>query len=235
MMKNQNKSTIKRTHWSAYMVLAAAFLFSTAMVQAQQTTGDVTKQTEIDYGTTTTGGAIKVIDNKGTIKYLQTANGLTTLTNTTADVTTTTIQLGGTLTTDSFVDVDGNVFGFNGIGLVDTATESASTDATDESDAGTGTGYTLLVRDEATGAVKKMKLTDLPIVGGQEPFTATAGQTAYPVAGATALTAYKTYVYRNGAKLVAGTDYTVATNVVTLTLTNHSVFAGDVIEVHYLN
>lgn len=235
MMKNQNKSTIKRTHWSAYMVLAAAFLFSTAMVQAQKTTGDVTKEADINYGTTTTGGAIKVIDNKGTIKYLQTANGLTTLTNTTADLTTTTIQLGGTLTTNSFVDVDGNVFGFNGIGLVDTSSESASTDATDQSDAGTGTGYTLLVRDEATGAVKKMKLTDLPIVGGQQEFPATAGLATYTVTSATTLNLLKTYVYRNGAKLVAGTDYTVATNVVTLTLANHSVFAGDVIEVHYLN
>ena len=65
--------------------------------------------------------------------------------------------------------------------------------------------------------------------------TATAGQTEYTITGADELTLFKTYVYRNGIKLIAGIDYTVATNVVTLTQTGYQVLADDVIEVHFLN
>lgn len=230
--------TNKNTNIGVLLSLTVILFFgATAFVQAQGTTAAIAQQTEVDYSSTTltVDGSIRVIDNKGTIKYLQTANGLTTLTNTSSitGTTTSTVQLGGTLTDNTYIDVDGNVFAFDGIALIDA--ETASTDATTESDAGTGTGYTLLVRDEATGAVKKLLLSDLSVEGAQEDFTATAGQTAYTVPSATTLTLGRTYVYRNGAKLIAGTDYTVATNVVTLTLTNHPVFAGDVIEVHFIN
>ena len=85
----------------------ALSLLSYGLASAQQTTGDVTQEANIIPGTTTTGGSIRVIDNKGTIKYLQLKNGLTMLTNTTADITTTTWQLGGTLTDDTFIDIDG--------------------------------------------------------------------------------------------------------------------------------
>lgn len=204
---------------------------------AQQTSGDVTKQTDIDYGTTTTGGTVRVIDNKGTIKYLQSKNGITMLSNTTADITTTTWQLGGTLTDDTFIDVDGNVFGLNGIALIDSGTESASIDATTLSDAGTGAGYTILVRDEATGATKKLLASDLDIiVSGQEVFTAAADdETAYTLTSNPTLTAFsQVWVYRNGAKLVASVDYTATGSTVSLVDTAYSVYAGDVIEVHYI-
>lgn len=208
-------------------------------LSAQQTTGDVTKQADVNPGTTTTAGAVRVIDNKGTIKYLQSQNGITLLSNTTNNVTTTTWQLGGTLTNDTFIDVDGNIFGLNGIELIDAATESASTDATTESDAGTGTGYTILVRDEATGATKKLLATDL-IQSGQESFTATAAQVSYPLTGSPVLPTFsQVWVYRNGAKLIANVDYTVAASTVTLvpnaTIPNNwAVYAGDVIEVQYI-
>lgn len=238
-MKNQNKST-NRTRFGVLAALTVAFfLSSVAFVQAQNTTAEIAKKTEVNYtaAALTVDGSIRVIDNWGTIKYLQTANGLTTLTNTSGtDVTTTTLQLGGTLTDDTYIDVDGNVFAFDGITLI--TTETASTNAISESDHGTGTGYTLLVRDEATGAVKKMMISDLGVVGGQESFTVAsppAVPQAYTLATGPTLTLSKTYVYRNGAKLVAGTDYTVAADTVTLTLANHPVFAGDVIEVHYIN
>lgn len=225
-------------------LLALAFAVgSTAM--AQNTTAGIAKQADIDYGVAalTVDGSVKLIDNKGTIKYIQASNGITTLTNTSAtDVTTTTFQLGGTLTDDTYIDVAGNVFGLDGIALVDSNLESASTDAVDlevaEGGAAVGTGYTILVRDEATGAVKKLKLEDLDVVGAQEPFTATAGQTNYALTGAPELTLFKTYVYRNGAKLIAGTDYTLSVTTGTITLAtpaNFPVFAGDIIEVHYLN
>lgn len=212
-------------------------MFSFGIMSAQQTAGDIAKEADIVPGTTNLAGAVRVIDNKGTIKYLQSQNGITMLSNTTADVTTTTWQLGGTLTDDTFIDVDGNVFALDGIELI--TTELPSTDATTESDAGTGTGYTILVRDEATGATKKLLATDL-LQSGQESFTATAGQTAYALTGAPVLPAFsQVWVYRNGAKLVANLDYTIAADTVTLvpnaTVPNDwQVFAGDVIEVQYV-
>ncbi|MCR9264076.1 MAG: hypothetical protein NXH86_07940 [Flavobacteriaceae bacterium] len=232
-MKTPNYSIITR------MALLVLGIVSFGTASAQQTTGDVTKATDIVPGTTTTGGAVRVVDNRGTIKYLQSINGITMLSNTTNDVTTTTWQLGGTLTNDTFIDVDGNVFGLDGIELI--STELPSTNATTESDHGTGTGYTILVRDEATGAVKKLLSSDLNLIqSGQESFTATAGQTAYALTGSPVLPAFsQVWVYRNGAKLVANVDYTVAASTVTLVPggsapNDWAVYAGDVIEVQYV-
>lgn len=130
----------------------AACILAFGIASAQQTTGDVAKEADIVPGTTTTAGAERVIDNKGAIKYLQSKNGITMLSNTTANVTTTTWQLGGTLKDDTFIDINGNIFALDGIEL---ETGAASYDATDASDAATAAGYTILVRDEATGAIKK--------------------------------------------------------------------------------
>lgn len=229
-------SILFKTMNFAFLVIG---MLSFGTMNAQQTTGDVTKASDIVPGTTTTGGAIRVIDNRGTIKYIQTQNGITMLSNTTDDVTTTTLQLGGTLTNDTFIDVDGNVFGLDGIELI--STETASTDATTASDHGTGTGYTILVRDEATGAVKKLLTSDLSLIqSGQESFTASAGQTAYLLTGSPELPTYsQVWVYRNGVKLIANVDYTIASSTVTLVPSavapnDWAVYAGDVIEVQYV-
>ncbi len=229
-------SNILKSMNFAFLVIG---MLSFGTINAQQTTGDVTKATDIVPGTTTTGGAIRVIDNRGTIKYIQSQNGVTMLSNTTNDITTTTLQLGGTLTDDTFIDVNGNVFGLDGIELI--SSEVASTDATTGSDHGTGTGYTILVRDEATGAVKKLLASDLDLVqSGHESFTSTAGQTAYALTGSPELPAYsQVWVYRNGIKLIANVDYTVASSTVTLspggTAPNDwAVYAGDVVEVQYV-
>lgn len=193
------------------------------------------------------GETIRVIDNRGTIKYLQSNNGITTITSTeTNNTTTTTWQLGGTLTTDTYIDVDGNVFAFDGIELVDISALAASTNASDQSDSGTGTGWTLLVRDEATGAVKKLLATDLlqgghhyeKLAGDQNSdytFTATGVSTDYK----------KVSVYRNGAKLVGGdtssswtNDYSVTTDQVTINIGDtgeiSNLYTNDVIEVHWV-
>ena len=230
-MKNQTLTFNLKQLFITTLVL---FMASFSGLQAQNTTAEIAKKTEVTYpgSALTTDGSIKLIDNKGTVKYLQTSNGLTTLTNTGGtNVTTTTLQLGGTLTDDTYIDVDDKVFALDGIEL---ESGEASTDATTKSDHGTGTGYTFLVRDEATGAIKKLLLNDLGVTGGNSALTANEGQSEYTITGAE-LTLFKTYVYRNGIKLIAGTDYTVATNVVTLTQTGYQVLAGDVIEVHFLN
>ncbi|MEJ6793571.1 MAG: hypothetical protein QNK68_00985 [Flavobacteriales bacterium] len=218
---------------------AFALLTLTAgLVQAQQITGDIAREAVIVPGTTSIDGAVKVIDNKGTIKYLQVQNGITTLSNTTNDVTTTTWQLGGTLTDSTWIDVDTKVFGLDGIDLINT--EIASTDATTGSDHGTGSGYTLLVRDEATGAIKKLLATDL-IQSGHQVYTATADQTTYTInSGGTPLPDFsKVFVFRNGAKLVANLDYTISGDDVTLvpaTTGNNiwAVYADDTIEVQFV-
>lgn len=221
----------------------AALVLTAGLAQAQQTTGDYARETVIIPGTAVgagDAGAVKVIDNKGTIKYLQVKNGLTTLSNTTNDVTTTTWQLGGTLTDSTWIDVDNVVFGLDGLDLVDLATDSASTNAVSGSDHGTGSGYTILVRDEATGAVKKLLATDL-IQSGHQVYTATAGQTSYTInSGGTPLPEFsKVFVFRNGAKLIANLDYTISGDDVTLvpaTTGNNiwAVYADDVIEVQFI-
>jgi len=229
-----------QTRWmkAACLTLVISSMVTVANAQRTSTaTTDFVKKANAAPGVL--NGSVRVVDNKGTVKYLQTANGLTTITNTTNDVTTTTWQLGGTLTDDTYIDANGKVFGLDKLDLVDVTTLKASTDATDKSAHGTGTGWTLLVRDEATGAVKKLKAADL-LTSGQEAFTATTGQTAYPLTGAPVLPAFsKVWVYRNGIKLIANVDYTIAASTVTLvpnaTAPNDwSVYAGDVIEVQYI-
>ncbi|PQJ73285.1 hypothetical protein [Polaribacter butkevichii] len=236
-----------KTNYLKLGVLGLMMMVGTA-INAQTTdptAATVLKDTPAD------GAVVRVIDNKGTIKYFQSNNGITTITSTTpGNLTTTTWQLGGTLTDNTYIDVDGKAFALDGIALIDPATEAASTDATTLSSHGTGTGWTLLVRDEATGETKKMLATDL-ITSGQTYFTATDGQLAYDVTSAGSNTAMtgsqiplpefsKVWVYRNGAKLIAGLDYTIAAASSTVTLVPNTtapndwtVYAGDVIEVQY--
>jgi len=189
------------------------------------------------------GVSVKLIDNKGTIKYLQTNNGITSITSTTAgSATTTTWQLGGALSDDTYIDVDGNVFALDGIELVDTASLSPSADATDQSDHGTGTGWTLLVRDEATGAIKKLKASDLVsgirIVhtqGADASADVAITVTGLPVLAA-GTTFAKLFVYRNGAKLRTGVDFVATANTVTITYSASDLpmYTGDVVEIQYI-
>ncbi|MDN4013972.1 hypothetical protein QX233_15975 [Chryseobacterium gambrini] len=223
-----------------YLQTSAILVFilsSFGMVNAQQTTGDVT-QNSANGATQALNGTIRVIDNKGTIKYLQAKNGITTLTNTTNNVTTTTWQLGGTLTDDTTIDLNGKKFGLAKVLQNTNANQAGSNVPSTSATLGTS-GYTILVRDEATGNVLKMLATDL-VQSGQEKFTSAAGQTSYNLTGSPALPAYsQVWVYRNGAKLIANEDYTVSGSVVTLVPNstapnNWSVLAGDIIEVQYL-
>ena len=281
-----SQSTTKNSLRSL-LALSIIFLFGSISAIAQQTTGDIDKKTDINPGTTSLDGAVRVIDNKGTIKYLQVQNGLTLISNTTDDVTTTTWQLGGTLTDDTYIDADGNVFALDGLKLEEgsaattvvtestseayrtaydtsiasaadpaapTAAEIATAVAAAEA-AAANTGWALLVRDEATGEIKKLLATDL-VISGQTYFTvADDGDTVFNLADATdvpdggtiaALTTAaplpafaQVFVYRNGAKLLAGVDYTItAPSSVTLvpgtTAPNEwSTYSGDIIEVHY--
>ena len=225
------KNYVKKSIFTLMMVAGLA-------IQAQ-TTSTTDAGLEKDAGD---GVSVKLIDNKGTIKYLQTNNGITSITSTTAgSATTTTWQLGGALSDDTYIDVDGNVFALDGIELVDTAS-SPSADATDQSDHGTGTGWTLLVRDEDTGAIKKLKASDL-VSGIRIVHTQGAdasADVAITVTGLPVLTAATTFaklfVYRNGAKLRSGVDFVATANTVTITYSASDLpmYSGDVVEVQYI-
>ena len=208
-------------------------------------------------GTTVQGGSVRVIDNKGTIKYLQVQNGITQVTNTTpAGGITTTWQLGGQLANDTDIDFNGSVFSFDNVVQVDPTDTTNGVPATTFTTAkGQGnTGWSILVRDENTGAVKKLAAADL-IVSGQTVFTATMGTLTFDVStagsanGTVAIGALagaliplpeysKVWVYRNGAKLIANVDYTISGSIVTLVENttepfDWTLFTGDQIEIQY--
>ena len=191
------------------------------------------------------GVSVKLIDNKGTIKYLQTNNGITSITSTNSgSATTTTWQLGGTLNSDTNITTGDNEFKIT-LGSGDEfvldgvvqETGSASTATTI-----TTSGWTILVRDETTGEVRKLLASDL--VSGirmehVQELDASAN-VAITVLGLPVLTAgttlAKLYVYRNGAKLRSGTDFTATDDTVTITYsaTDLPMYAGDVIEIQYI-
>lgn len=203
-----------------------------------QITNTSVKDTEINYSSTTAvpSGSIKLIDNQGTIKYLQVKNGITSLTNASAlpgNETVTTLSLGGVLSTDTFIDASasGVVFGLKGS---DQETGNAATISTLNS-----SGYTLVVFDEATGEIKKLLVSALDIVGASDTFVVAATPlTTYTVAvPGLSLTAGKTFVFRNGVKLTANgspPDYTTSGSTVTIH-TSIPLFSGDIIEVQYIN
>jgi len=191
-----------KKRWSKIACVAFAILSTVTVANAQKTAGDFSQNNP-----GALNGPVRVVDNKGTVKYLQTKNGITMLTNTSSSVTTTTWQLGGTLTDDTYINTAGNVFALDGIVQTSASQATAYTPAH-----GTGgSGYTFLVHNEATGAIEKLILPSL-IVGGHDIFTVANPLTLiYACTGVTAGTfptaSYKVNVYRNGAKLIPTTDY----------------------------
>jgi hypothetical protein len=185
---------------------------------------------------------IKIIDNKGTIKYLQSNNGITSITSTSdGSKTTTTWQLGGALVDATTITTSATgTFTIDGVDFNLANTELSDLEASDAADL---IGYTFLVRDELTGGVKKMLATDLvksayalktvdaPFLGLASPILTIAGIGDLPTE------AQKISVYRNGAKLLLDADYSILTNVITLTPSIGAGWAlndGDIIEVEVL-
>jgi hypothetical protein len=232
--KSLNLNTMKNNYFKKTLKLGmtAIFIMALGTANAQTTTGN--------------GASVRVIDNKGTIKYLQTNNGITSITSTDlGNKTTTTWQLGGTLASNTDIDLAGNTFSLDRVIAIDgssSAAENIAATSTSLLADGSKTGYTIIVRDEATGALKKMLASDL-ITGGQVLFPIVADTdvvvTAAGLADGTDI--YKISVYRNGNKLRGGTDYTLtAANTITLAPNSvppndWSTFAGDVIEVQWVN
>jgi len=241
IMKTPNLNIMKNNYLKGGM-LALMMIAGTA-IQAQTASGaDNVAQAD------KAGVSVKLIDNKGTIKYMQSNNGITTLTSTEADnKTTTTWQLGGSLVDNTYIDVEGKIFSLDGLKLETGTPATTSTTQTGHA-AGTtttlstDTGWTLVVRDEASGELKKLLATDL-ISGIRVVHTQTADATideAITVTGLPVLTAGSTFaklfVYRNGAKLRSGTDFVATANTVTITYsaTDLPMYKDDVIEIQYI-
>jgi len=185
-------------------VLALGSMFASA--QTIPTTDSATTRQYAD------GPSIKVIDNKGTVKYIQSNNGITAITSTlSGQQTVTTFQLGGTLDDSTYIDLAGNKFGLKQL--------TYST---------TGRTYEFVVIDSITGEFRKQKLTDLIDAGTYiDVLTADVAAATYVITlNGVTLESFKTvYVFRNGAKLIAGVDYSV-TNAANSTVTLNRGGAG---------
>ena len=117
------------------LALAAIAFISFGAVNAQTVGGSTTSLGKgAEAATDARGGHVRVIDNKGTKKFLTSNNGITMFTDAAPDGgIVTTWQLGGTLTEDTVIDTNGNSFAITG-----TADASADLAAT----AYDATGYT---------------------------------------------------------------------------------------------
>jgi hypothetical protein len=175
MKTSINLKTRKMKNNYLKLVMMAAVMLSASIGFAQTTSGSIGKSANTTLGSA--GGSVKVIDNKGTIKYLQSNNGLTTFTDTAPDGgVVTTWQLGGTLTEDTNITTGAQEFKIS-LATPSITVGGVTTPATqgtfildgvlqefgNASDAATIgiSGYTFLVRDELTGQVKKMLASDL--------------------------------------------------------------------------
>lgn len=222
----QTINTMKKNYLlKAFGVLAFMALLTT------QTNAQTAVGSDVAKGANT----VKVIDNKGTIKYLQANNGITQITNTTGDVTTTTWQLGGTLTDDTYIDATGKVFGLKGL---DITASAASAD-------GVAAGYTLLVNDAVTGKVQRLLATSLISAGVNEvALTENVGAGAYTTTLITGLptVSNRISVFRNGIKLrqtSSSADWTLGVEgnagKIVFNAAAGALYSGDVIEVQWVN
>ena len=152
-------------------------------------------------------GALKWISASKLFNALTFENGLTKSGNT--------VKLGGALNEATTITTDAtNVLKIAGLQSGNLGADS-------------------LVVTSADGTLKKVN-RETVVQSGEVNITATLNQTSISVANMPA-SASKVWVFRNGAKLVAGEDYTTAAGEVTLTPTvDWSILAGDIFEVQWV-
>lgn len=227
---NLTFNTIKMKHRLLKQGLfALAFAVgSTAMAQTESTNStNIDRYDEADK-------IVKLVDNKGTIKYLQSNNGITTITSTSAgNQTTTTWQLGGELIENTSINLNSKEFGFEGV----------------QEDAGE---RTLLVLDDSnklktveldeiaglvTGIYKPHTVVDTDITNNSvtppQPKDLDITVTGIPaITGKDDSNAFKLSVYRNGIKLRITEDFDVVEDKVTIK--TRPLYKNDEFEIHYI-
>lgn len=234
---------MKKTN-SFKLAMVAVGMLTIGTVSAQvTTTTDVLLNKNAD-----ATKVVKSVDNKGTIKYTQGANGITTVTSTNAgNETVTTFQLGGELISATAITSDAatggaNTFAVKGIQKIDIT--NLADDKNKLAATYDGAGFSILVRDEISGEVKKILADDLSkfVVAIRTEDTivtsvAVGGNHSITVANLpiiTPLNSGKLFVYRNGVKLRFGTDFTAAVaGTVEITNTDFPLYATDIIEVQF--
>jgi hypothetical protein len=163
-------------------------------------------------------GVLKRIDLKNAVKA---ANGVTKSGDT--------VKLGGNLIENTNVTL-------NGKSLTITTSASDSMKITNLR-SGNLNNDSLVVADGSNGTLRRVSASSL-LTSGEQIFTATAGLTSYTVTNLPTQVS-RVWVYRNGVKLISGTDYTVSGTTVTLVPggvapDDWAVLAGDKIEVQWV-
>lgn len=154
-----------------------------------------------------TNGQVKYISAASLFNALTFSNGLTKTGNQ--------VELGGALTKPTTITTDAT----NTLKVAGLQSGSLSTDS--------------LVVVATDGTLKKVTAESL-LQSGEQNYTATAAQSTFSVTNMPA-TASKVWVYRNGAKLLVTTDYTVSAGTVTFTGGMAAlVAAGDTIEIQWV-
>lgn len=151
--------------------------------------------------------SLRYISASKLLAALQAKNGLTKNGDT--------LELGGTLTRATTISTSAtNTLAIEGLQSGSFATDS------------------IVVANPASGVLKRVSASSL-LISNETSFAAVTGTLTYAV---TAIPADVTrvWVYRNGAKLVAGTDYTVNGTDVTFIQNGYTVTTGDVIEVQWV-
>jgi VCBS repeat-containing protein len=155
-----------------------------------------------------TTGQVKFVSPASLYTQLTYSNGLTKTGND--------VKLGGALTEATTITTTAtNTLKIDGLQSGNLATDSIVVSTTD-------------------GTLKRVSAASLTLQSGDQNFSAAAAQATYPVTDLPA-TASKVWVFRNGAKLIVNTDYTVTAGVVTLTSTMAALIAAaDAIEVQWV-
>jgi hypothetical protein len=153
-------------------------------------------------------GQVKVVSSVDLINALTFTNGLTRV--------GTDVKLGGVLSEATNIKTDAtNTLAIEGLQSGDVEVDS-------------------LVVASDLGVLKRVSASAIAVKSGNQDYTATAGQATFNVANMPAQSS-KVWVYRNGIKLVAATDFTTAAGVVTLTSAMAALIeANDVIEIQWV-
>lgn len=154
-----------------------------------------------------TTGQVKIISAESLVKALTFTNGLTKTGNT--------VKLGGSLSESTTIGTDAT----NTLKITGLQSGNLNSDS--------------LVVASPDGTLKRVTAEAL-LQSGDTSFDASNGQQTYVVPNMPA-TVSKVWVFRNGAKLVTGTDYTTSAGTCTLSSTMASlVVSGDTIEVQWV-
>lgn len=162
----------------------------------------------------------RVVDNKGTIKWaLDSTTAVLINAKNGVIKSGDTAKLGGALTEATTI-----------------TTSATNTLALPGLQSGTAND-SLVVSDATTGVLRRVTASSL-LISGDQVFAATVGQVAFAVANIPAIVS-RVWVFRNGVKLVATTDYTTAAAALTLlpggvAPNDWAVIAGDKIEVQWV-